>query len=150
MQIFIKFYFCLWEISQLFDEKKTSSALILLSLFRSSSRALIWHHCLCERLLLLFTRFVFLYSFLFVLHTFAEEQERVQKKTFTNWINSYLSKVSNFPYSKLFFILFLLSVSTHSAVYSRMKLAEKYSGSWFIVESKLINIFRVSHCVKIK
>lgn len=26
---------------------------------------------------------------------FAEEQERVQKKTFTNWINSYLSKVSS-------------------------------------------------------
>lgn len=25
---------------------------------------------------------------------FTEEQERVQKKTFTNWINSYLSKVS--------------------------------------------------------
>lgn len=26
---------------------------------------------------------------------FVEEQERVQKKTFTNWINSYLSKVSS-------------------------------------------------------
>lgn len=26
---------------------------------------------------------------------FTEEQERVQKKTFTNWINSYLSKVSS-------------------------------------------------------
>ncbi len=26
----------------------------------------------------------------------ADEQERVQKKTFVNWINSYLSKVSNF------------------------------------------------------
>jgi hypothetical protein len=24
---------------------------------------------------------------------FADEQERVQKKTFVNWINSYLSKV---------------------------------------------------------
>jgi hypothetical protein len=26
----------------------------------------------------------------------ADEQERVQKKTFVNWINSYLSKVSNY------------------------------------------------------
>lgn len=25
-----------------------------------------------------------------------DEQERVQKKTFVNWINSYLSKVNNF------------------------------------------------------
>lgn len=32
-------------------------------------------------------------SFRFVFF-FTEEQERVQKKTFTNWINSYLSKVS--------------------------------------------------------
>lgn len=29
----------------------------------------------------------------------ADEQERVQKKTFVNWINSYLSKVSNFDCS---------------------------------------------------
>lgn len=30
----------------------------------------------------------------FFLNEFTEEQERVQKKTFVNWINSYLSKVS--------------------------------------------------------
>jgi hypothetical protein len=28
---------------------------------------------------------------------FTDEQERVQKKTFVNWINSYLSKVRIFP-----------------------------------------------------
>lgn len=32
--------------------------------------------------------------FVFFLNEFTEEQERVQKKTFVNWINSYLSKVS--------------------------------------------------------
>jgi hypothetical protein len=30
-----------------------------------------------------------------IVFMFADEQERVQKKTFVNWINSYLSKVSN-------------------------------------------------------
>lgn len=38
-----------------------------------------------------FNRIVF---FLLFLNKFTEEQERVQKKTFVNWINSYLSKVS--------------------------------------------------------
>lgn len=37
----------------------------------------------------------FLCSFFRIVFFFAEEQERVQKKTFTNWINSYLSKVSS-------------------------------------------------------
>lgn len=31
--------------------------------------------------------------------TFTDEQERVQKKTFVNWINSYLAKVSIIPIS---------------------------------------------------
>lgn len=38
---------------------------------------------------------IFLCSFFRIVFFFAEEQERVQKKTFTNWINSYLSKVSS-------------------------------------------------------
>lgn len=37
----------------------------------------------------------FLCSLFRIVFFFAEEQERVQKKTFTNWINSYLSKVSS-------------------------------------------------------
>lgn len=46
----------------------------------------------------------FLRIFSFFLFFIAEEQERVQKKTFTNWINSYLSKVS--VACLIFFVLF--------------------------------------------
>lgn len=46
-----------------------------------------------------YTILFYLYTISYVLSCrivffFTEEQERVQKKTFTNWINSYLSKVS--------------------------------------------------------
>ena len=42
-------------------------------------------------------KYIFYLKFFFKNYFFfAEEQERVQKKTFTNWINSYLSKVSFF------------------------------------------------------
>ena len=34
----------------------------------------------------------------------VDEQARVQKKTFTNWINSYLRKVSSISYSSYEFI----------------------------------------------
>lgn len=40
-----------------------------------------------------------LMDFIFITTLFSDEQERVQKKTFVNWINSYLMKVSWLIYS---------------------------------------------------
>lgn len=40
---------------------------------------------------------------------FTEEQERVQKKTFVNWINSYLSKVwQEFLFGLQFYAVLIL------------------------------------------
>lgn len=50
------------------------------------------------------SEYSYLYLFFLYLHiiflfvSITEEQERVQKKTFVNWINSYLSKVRNLKF----------------------------------------------------
>lgn len=64
----------------------------------------------------------------YVIFLIADEQERVQKKTFVNWINSYLAKVSCFtmPHSSAYrlqkqdqFIPFLLNEDNTLATYKK-------------------------------
>jgi len=60
----------------------------------------LYNHLCCLTFNYNYTKKLYVYQqfsyvfFRFLSIFFTEEQERVQKKTFTNWINSYLLKVS--------------------------------------------------------
>jgi len=55
---------------------------------------------------------------------FADEQERVQKKTFVNWINSYLSKVRK----NLTTCRYNSGMSRHAGSSFTMQLIQPYLG----------------------
>lgn len=51
-----------------------------------------------------------MYIELIIRSFFTDEQERVQKKTFVNWINSYLSKVSSIIYVTHMLLIIIVCV----------------------------------------